>query len=403
MRDLAQQAVLEEHQTKCAPGHGDAGGLRLQLIPKEQTANGRCRPGVHVMDVALAPFVGHTNEACERVEDDRDDGQRQEPHADAVPGGGDVEIYADAAEQRQSGESVRLPRQFFELEALVDNCKDQRKRGPLGGQPAVGSFVPPEEGQEPGRRERMKEGDDAGIALLRRGFLREEVQARGNEGNGEDAQGNGAPELLLEFVVVEESADKSAETDDVGLPGKLLVTNPARGEREHDGENDPANGNPGRAKRLLKDPDHDAGAGPSVGHARKLEMPFIRCAQPLGEPIAANNDRQCAERAHRNGVPEADGAWISGERGEYGEAGEKMGVPGKGVITQRARGLGQSHRENHESEGLPKLRRFEPNEKSKETAARGGEETANGALPRIVAQCSQPGGEIERCTKKGKS
>ena len=37
------------------------------------------------------------------------------------------------------------------------------------------------------------------------------------------------------------------------------------------------------------------------------------------------------------------------------------------------------------------------------STARGGEETANGALPRIVTQCSQPGGEIERCTKKGKS
>ena len=102
-------------------------------------------------------------------------------------------------------------------------------------------------------------------------------------------------------------------------------------------------------------------------------------------------------------MPGVHAARISRERRKHGETSEKMRVPGKRMIAQCARGLGQKHRKSDESEGLPKLRRFEPDEKSKETAARGGEETANGALPRIVTQCSQPGGEIERCTKKGKS
>ncbi len=145
---------------------------------------------------------------------------------------------------------------------------------------------------------------------------------------------------MLEIVVVEERADESAETDDVRLPSELLVTNPARGEREHDGENYPADGNPGGAERLLKDPDHHAGAGPSVGHARKFEMAFVRSAEPLGEPIASNNDRQSAESAHGDGVPVVKTALISGQRREHGETGEKMRMPGKRVIAQRARGFG---------------------------------------------------------------
>ena len=63
LRDLAQQAVLEEHETNSAPGHGDAGRMRLQFIPKKQTADCGCSPGVNVMDVSLAPFVGYADEA----------------------------------------------------------------------------------------------------------------------------------------------------------------------------------------------------------------------------------------------------------------------------------------------------------------------------------------------------
>src|SRR6202521_3983277 len=249
----------------------------------------------------------------------------------------------------------------------------------------------------------MKEGDGASVALLRRGSAREEVQARRDERNGEDAQGDGPPEFLLEAVIIEVRADESAKTDDVGVPGELLVTNPARGEREHDGENDPADGNPGRAERFLKDPHHHAGAGPGVGHARKPEMPFIRGAKTLGEPIAANNNRQCAKSAHGNGVPGVVAARIGRERSEHSETGEKMRMPGKCVVAHRARGFGQKHRERDKRKRPPKLWRFEPDEKSEETAARGGEETANGVLSVIITQGGQPGGEIERCAEKGKS
>src|ERR1700682_5485406 len=115
-------------------------------------------------------------------------------------------------------------------------------------------------------------------------------------------------------------------------------------------------------------------------------MSFVRGGEPLGEPIASDNDRQCAERAHWNGVPGVDAARISCERSEHGETGEKMRMPGKCVVEQRARGLGQEHRKSNESEGVPNLRRLEPDEKSKETAARGGEDAANRALPGIVTQ-----------------
>ena len=68
-----------------------------------------------------------------------------------------------------------MPGQFFELEALINNCKDQRKRGPQRSQPAVGCFVPSEKRKESSRRERMKKGDGTDEALFRRGFAREEV------------------------------------------------------------------------------------------------------------------------------------------------------------------------------------------------------------------------------------
>ena len=82
-------------------------------------------------------------------------------------------------------------------------------------------------------------------------------------------------------------------------------------------------------------------------------MAFVRGAKPLGEPIAANDNRQCAESAHGHGVPGGHAARITRERREHGETGEKMRVPGKRVIAQRARHLGQNHRESDESEGLP--------------------------------------------------
>ncbi|SRR5229473_4379877 len=139
------------------------------------------------MEITRAPLVRHADEARKRVEDNGDDGQRQETHADAVPSGGDIEIHADAAEQSQSSKCVRLPGQFFELEALVDDSQYQRKRGPKRGKPAVGSFVPSEEGQESRSRKRVKERDAAGVALLRCGLAREEIQSGGDERNGEDA------------------------------------------------------------------------------------------------------------------------------------------------------------------------------------------------------------------------
>src|SRR2546429_4880291 len=80
--DLAQQAVLEEYEAKSAPGHGDAGGLRLQLIPKEQTADGGRGPGVNVMEVSLEPHLEHADEAEERREDNGHDAGRQQEHAE---------------------------------------------------------------------------------------------------------------------------------------------------------------------------------------------------------------------------------------------------------------------------------------------------------------------------------
>src|SRR2546425_342590 len=79
-----------------------------------------------------------------------------------------------------------------------------------------------------------------------------------------------------------------------------------------------------------------------------------------------------------------------------------MRMPRQGVITQRARSLGQNHGESDEGERLPKLRHLIPNEKSKETATGGGEESANGTLLGIVTQCRQLGSEIERCTENWK-
>ncbi len=95
-----------------------------------------------MVHVETAPLFGHANEARECVEDHGDNGQRQEAHADAVPESGDVEIHADAAEQSKSREDVRLPRQFLELEALINDCQDQRKRCPEWSEPTIGVFIP---------------------------------------------------------------------------------------------------------------------------------------------------------------------------------------------------------------------------------------------------------------------
>ena len=92
----------------------------------------------------------------------------------------------------------------------------------------------------------MKKSDGAGKTLFRRGVAREEVQARGNDRYCKNAQGNGAPEFLLQVVVIKVRAEDGTEADDVRLPRELMVANPAGGKREHDRENDPADGNPWR-------------------------------------------------------------------------------------------------------------------------------------------------------------
>jgi len=94
------------------------------------------------------------------------------------------------------------------------------------------------------------------------------------------------PRIFAQVVVIEERAGKNAETDDVCLPSQLLVTNPARGERENDGENDPANGNPGRAS-APEGPDIMP-VRPTCKYARKREMSFVSGSKRYGEPIASD-------------------------------------------------------------------------------------------------------------------
>ncbi len=231
-----------------------------------------------------------------------------------MPGGSDVEVHADAAEESESSEDVRLPGQFFKLEALVNDCQEQRKRGPERSEPAIGVFIPCKQGQQPGGRERMKEGGNTGEAFFRSSLARKEVQASGDERNGKDAQRDGAPEFLFEVVVVKVGAEQSAETDDVGLPGELLVTNPARGEREHDGENDPADGNPRRAEGFFENPDHQAGGHPGIGDASQAEMALVFRAHALGKPVSACNDGDCGESMHGNGVPGSRRKLVCGKR-----------------------------------------------------------------------------------------
>src|SRR6267378_3374681 len=132
-------------------------------------------------------------------------------------------------------------------------------------------------------------------------------------------------------------------------------------------------------------------------------MAFVCGPEALHDPIATNNNRQCAKSAYGNGVPDVDTALIGSERREDCEASEKMRVPSKRVISQCASGLGQNHRETNECERLPKLRDFEPDEQTEETAPCNGEEAANGALVAIVAQSRQLGREIERCRENRKS
>src|SRR6266481_7648429 len=132
-------------------------------------------------------------------------------------------------------------------------------------------------------------------------------------------------------------------------------------------------------------------------------MAFVRGPEPFRDPVATDNNRQCAESAHGNGVPDVDSALIDSERREDCEASEKMRVPSKRVISQCASGLGQNHRENDECERLPKLRDFEPDEQTEETAPCNGEEAANDALVATVPQNRQLGSEIERRGENRKS
>ena len=80
-----------------------------------------------------------------------------------------------------------------------------------------------------------------------------------------------------------------------------------------------------------------------------------------------------------------------------------MRVTRKHVISQRARGLRQNHRESNECDRLPKLRRFKPDEQPKERGTRNGKQPANGALPGIIAQSCQSRGEIEHRAENGES
>src|SRR6266481_2230312 len=118
-------------------------------------------------------------------------------------------------------------------------------------------------------------------------------------------------------------------------------------------------------------------------------MAFVRGPEPFRDPVATDNNRQCAESAHGNGVPDVDSALIDSERREDCEASEKMRVPSKRVISQ--------------CERLPKLRYFEPDEQTEETAPCNGEEAANDALVATVPQNRQLGSEIERRGENRKS
>src|SRR5437016_892112 len=115
----------------------------------------------------------------------------------------------------------------------------------------------------------MKKSDGAGETLSRRGFAREEVQARGDDRYCKNAQGNGAPEFLLHVVVVKIRAEKRTEANDVRLPRKLMVANPPRGKREHDREDNPSNSNPGCMQSFFEYPNHHAGR--SEEHTSELQ------------------------------------------------------------------------------------------------------------------------------------
>src|SRR6267378_3274147 len=192
-----------------------------------------------------------------------------------MPGGGNVKIHADASEQNESSENVHLPRQFFQLETLIDDRQRQRKRGPEWREPAIGILIRRKQSQQSGGRERMKESGGAGETFLRSGFARKEVQASSDERDRKDAQRDGAPEFLFEIVVVKIGAEQSADTDDVRLPGELLVTDPARGERERHSENNPADRDPGSAERFFENPDHQPGGDPGIGDPGQGKMTVV--------------------------------------------------------------------------------------------------------------------------------
>ena len=70
-------------------------------------------------------------------------------------------------------------------------------------------------------------------------------------------------------------------------------------------------------------------------------------------------------------------------------------MPADGVMRHGARGFGQNHGERDEHEWLPQLGNLIPDEKSKEGCACGREETAESALPAIVAMRREFCGEIK--------
>src|SRR5438128_1567722 len=141
----------------------------------------------------------------------------------------------------------------------------------------------------------MKKSDGPGETFFRRGFAREEVQARGDDRYCKNARGNGAPEFLLQVVVIKVRADE-------------------------------------------------------------------------------------------NGVPAVNTGRIGRESCVDGETRKKIRVPGKRVITNRARGFRQNHRKGDEREWLPKLRHLKPDKKRDESASCSREEATNGTLLGIVTQ-----------------
>src|SRR4029077_15253152 len=102
------------------------------------------------MKIAGTPLFRHADKKRHCVENDGDDGEREETNAQAVPQLAIMQINADAAEHGDGSESVSLPTQIIELEAAVDRGQRECEKSPAGGEPAGGGFVPHQEGEQEG-------------------------------------------------------------------------------------------------------------------------------------------------------------------------------------------------------------------------------------------------------------